>query len=353
MARKIRVAAVGAGYFSRFHYDAWRRLDSVELVGLCDQDPDRAKELAARYDVGAVFTDVAAMLDSLQPDLLDIITPPVTHRSCVTAAVDRGILAICQKPFTPDLATAEALVDDIKRQASRVVIHENFRFQPWYQQLKKLLDRQLLGDLYQVSFWLRPGDGQGPEAYLARQPYFQQMDRFLVHETAIHLIDVFRYLFGDITSLFAQLDRLNPVIAGEDAGIILFNFASGLRGLFDGNRLVDHRAKNTRLTMGEMRIEGSAGTLSLNGDGEIHLRKHGAAAAKGQTYAWRDQGFGGDCVYRLNQHVVAHLLDGAALMNQAEDYLVNLRVEEAIYHANAQAARINLSAQGHQTATGA
>ena len=40
-------------------------------------------------------------------------------------------------------------------------------------------------------------------------------------------------------------------------------------------------------------------------------------------------------------------------MNRAEDYLVNLRVEEAIYHANAQAARINLSAQGHQTATGA
>ena len=36
-------------------------------------------------------------------------------------------------------------------------------------------------------------------AYLERQPYFQTMPRFLVHETAIHLVDVFRFLLGEIS----------------------------------------------------------------------------------------------------------------------------------------------------------
>ena len=49
-------------------------------------------------------------------------------------------------------------------------------------------------------------------------------------------------MFGDVSHVYADLRRLNPVIAGEDAGLILFDFANGARGLFDGNRLADHRA---------------------------------------------------------------------------------------------------------------
>ncbi|MEO0763052.1 MAG: hypothetical protein AAFZ09_14815, partial [Pseudomonadota bacterium] len=60
-------------------------------------------------------------------------------------------------------------------------------------------------------------DGQGPDAYHARQPYFQRMPRFLVHETAVHWIDTFRYLMGEAETVYADLRRLNPAIAGEDA----------------------------------------------------------------------------------------------------------------------------------------
>jgi hypothetical protein len=42
-----------------------------------------------------------------------------------------------------------------------------------------------------------------------------------------------------------------------------------------GNRLADHKAENRRLTMGEMLIEGSEGTLRLDGDGGLWLRSHG------------------------------------------------------------------------------
>ena len=67
---------------------------------------------------------------------------------------------------------------------------------------------------------MRPGDGQCPRAYLDRQPYFQEMPRFFVFETGVHMIDVFRFLLGEVTGVFARLRRLNPAIRGEDAGLI-------------------------------------------------------------------------------------------------------------------------------------
>ena len=339
---KLRVATVGTGYFSQFHYEAWHRMADVELVALCNRSAVSAEEYANRYAVPVTYTDFAEMLEREKPDLVDIITPPETHMDYVRLALARDIPVVCQKPFTPSLAEAEKLVAEIDAAGGKVVIHENFRFQPWNLHLRYLLGREILGQLYQVTFRLRPGDGQGADAYLGRQPYFRKMERFLIHETAIHLIDVFRFLLGEANSVYAQLDRLNPVIAGEDAGIFILNFQDGTRAVFDGNRLADHAAEDPRRTMGEMRIEGAKGELSLDGNGVIRFRAHGNSQAEEMPFDWQDRGFGGDCVYLLNRHVVDHMLHGAPLMNEARDYLTNLRIEEAIYQSHAQAMRIDL-----------
>ncbi len=341
----MRVAVAGAGYFARFHHEAWRRMadaGEVDVVGLCDRDRDRAEAGAKRLGTTVVDDDFETMLDAAQPDLVDIVTPPPTHAAFVRAAVRRDIAVICQKPFTPCLADAERLLADVGAAGGRVFVHENFRFQPWYRVLKTLVDDGAIGEPYQVCFRLRPGDGQGPDAYLERQPYFQSMPRFLVHETAIHLIDTFRYLFGEITSVYAQLDRLNPVIAGEDAGIVLFDFACGARGVFDGNRLSDHAADNRRLTLGEMCIEGAAGTLTLDGYGTIRQRRFGSNDREIVDYAWNDIGYAGDCVYQTNRHVVEHLVSGAPVSNEATAYLVNLRIEEAVYRSAERGAKIDV-----------
>jgi len=117
------------------------------------------------------------------------------------------------------------------------VVHENFRFQPWYKAIKTELNEGSLGTVLQATYRLRPGDGQGRDAYLERQPYFRDMENFLIHETGVHFIDVFRYLFGEPQALSADLRRLNPVIAGEDAGHFNFYYDNGLCAQFDGNRL--------------------------------------------------------------------------------------------------------------------
>lgn len=337
----LRVACVGAGYFSQFQYEAWHRLD-VDLAAICNKTEANAQKIADSYNIGQVFTDFEKMLDSVKPDLVDIITPPSTHVAYIELAAARGIPVICQKPFTPSLKDAEYATKLMEDAGAMLVIHENFRFQPWYSEIKRTLEAGTLGDLYQVTFRLRPGDGQGPEAYLARQPYFQEMERFLVHETAIHLIDVFRYLFGEMRSVTAALRRLNPAIKGEDAGMMLFEFENGAAGVFDGNRLADHPAKNRRLTMGEMMLEGSKGSLRLNGDGGLFLRQHGEDQEREITYDWQDRNFGGDCVFALQRHVLEHLREGKPLMNRARDYLTNIRIEEAAYSSSELGKRVML-----------
>lgn len=337
----LRVATAGTGFFSQFHYDAWSRLP-VELVACCSLDAKLVEELAALHNIPACFENFETMLDEVKPDLVDIITPPPTHLTFVTAAARRGIASICQKPFCQSLDEARQAVSILEETGGLCVIHENFRFQPWYAELKGLMDDGAIGKPLQISFRLRPGDGQGPDAYLHRQPYFQSMPRFLVHETAIHFIDVFRYLAGPVVQLTAELRQLNPVIAGEDAGFIIFEFESGVRGLFDGNRLADHPATNRRLTMGEMLIEGEQGTLNLDGDGRIYRRAHGKNEWAGHDYAWSEEGFGGDCVHRLQAHVVDHLLNGQPVQNVAADYLANLKVEDAVYRSSETGRRVSL-----------
>ena len=76
MTRRLKLATVGTGYFAQFHYEAWSRIENVDLVGLCTLDGAMGRNIADRFDIATVHGDVADMLDAVQPDLLDIITPP-------------------------------------------------------------------------------------------------------------------------------------------------------------------------------------------------------------------------------------------------------------------------------------
>jgi D-apiose dehydrogenase len=339
-AGKSRIAVVGAGYFSQFHLRGWQQLANAEVIGLCDSDPDRCRALAKRFDIATIHTNVDHMLDALSPDLLDIVTPPASHAQTVDAGLRRGIATICQKPFAASYAQALQLTEQAQAAAVPLIVHENFRFMPWYREARKLIEAGALGKLHGISFRLRPGDGQGPQAYLDRQPYFQKMPRLLVVETAIHLIDTFRFLAGEVHAVYAHLRRLNPAIAGEDAGIVLFEFNNGAAGVLDGNRLNEHPAANQRRTMGEMWLEGAGGVLRLDGEARLWLKPHGRPESEHPYDSGDATSFGGGACAALQAHVLAALASGAEPENTATRYLQNLRIQEAVYHSHRTGQRI-------------
>ena len=135
----LRVAVIGAGFFARFHYEAWARLPDVELIGACDLDPARAQAAASEFG-GAAWADPAAMVAALKPDLIDIASPPATHLAMVRLAAEAGIACICQKPLAPTLAESAEIVAVAKQAGIPLIVHENFRFQPWYREIKRWID---------------------------------------------------------------------------------------------------------------------------------------------------------------------------------------------------------------------
>ncbi len=330
---QLKGVCIGAGYFSQFHYDGWNRIESVKITALCDTDLAKADVVAQKFNIAKVYTDYHKMLDQEQPDFVDVITPPTTHQEICQQAFDRGIAVICQKPLAPTYAEAEAIVQAAQQANVRFMVHENFRFQPWYREIKKLLEQQLIGDrLHMLNLRCRMGDGWGEDAYLDRQPYFRAMPKLFVYETGVHFIDVFRYLVGEIDNVYAQLKTLNPVIKGEDSALMILQFANGTTGIIDANRYNESNQPNPRYTFGEILIEGNKGSIRLYADGKLMIQPLGEPEQE-HHYHHEDRGFASDCCYATQRHFVESLLHNQPFETNGLDYLKTLRVQEAVYEA--------------------
>ncbi|HEX4273366.1 MAG TPA: Gfo/Idh/MocA family oxidoreductase [Rhizomicrobium sp.] len=328
--KRFRGVAVGTGYFSQYHFDAWRRCEGAEITAIAGLDAAQAQATAARYGIARVYGDVAEMLGREKPDFIDIITPPATHNALVTLAAEHGVNILCQKALAPTLEEARGLVEIAARADVRLMVHDNFRFQPWHRETRRLLDLGIIGALQSISCRTRLGDGWGQDAYLTRQPYFRDMPQFLVFETGVHFIDVYRYLGGEIVSVFARLRRLNPAIKGEDCGVVLFDFASGASGSWDADRYHESLAADPRYTFGEFLLEGERGALRIDSQGGIELHLLGSAPVQ-HDYAPSRYGFAGDSVAATFAHFIARLADGAPFETSGADYLRTLAVQDAVY----------------------
>jgi predicted dehydrogenase len=337
----LRGVAVGAGYFSQFHYDAWPRVTGATLVAVCDRDRARAEAVAQRQGLAKAYDDLAVMLNTEKPDFLDIITPPETHHSFTRLAAERGVHVLCQKALAPTFAEAVAMVESAERAGIRFMVHDNFRFQPWHREFRRLLDAGAIGCLHSITCRTRMGDGWREDAYLARQPYFRTMPQLLIYETGVHFIDVYRYLGGEVLRVFARLRRLNAAIAGEDAGVVLFEFASGAVGLWDANRYNESLSADPRYTFGEFLLEGDGGAIRLDEAGRMSVHRLGERASP-HAYAHECRGFAGDCVHATLQHFVDGLHAGTPFETDGRDYLNTLAVQDAVYRSAATGTPANV-----------
>jgi predicted dehydrogenase len=301
------------------------------LTAVCDLDVERAEARRSEFQIPRTYSDFANMLDAEQPDFVDVVTGPDTHRALCAEAVRRGIAMICQKPLAPTFAEAQQIVAEATAANIPFMVHENFRFQPWHREIRRLIDAGTVGQQLQtIAVRCRMGDGWTADAYLNRQPYFRTMPRMLIHETGVHFIDTFRFLFGEVARVYASLRRLNPHIRGEDTGLVLVEFQSGAQGLIDATRYHESDTVDPRYTFGEFTVDGDQGTIHVDLDGKLTVKRLGEPIQH-HNYVHHNIGFAGDCVLPTQRHFITQLLGSRQFETSGPEYLKTLAVEQAVY----------------------
>ena len=218
---KLRGVGIGAGYFSQFHYDAWARIDGVEITAVCDPDPARAaagaSASACRGNTPTCREALARGASRLRRHHHAPGDPPRdlsgrgrSGRPCHLPEAARPVARPRPRRWSSAARTGACGSWSTRTSASS----------PGTARSSVCSTPATIGTrLHSLTFRSRPGDGWGADAYLGRQPYFRTMPRLLVHETGVHFIDTFRFLGGEIVRVYGLLRTLNPAIAGEDCGL--------------------------------------------------------------------------------------------------------------------------------------
>lgn len=107
---RLRVALVGAGYVAGHHLAALKRLDFVEVVGLCDANLEAANALAERHGIGTVASTLAGLAVT-RPQAVYVLTPPASHAALALEALDMGCGVLVEKPMADTVADCEAMID--------------------------------------------------------------------------------------------------------------------------------------------------------------------------------------------------------------------------------------------------
>ena len=136
----VRGALIGCGFFAQNHLHAWRDIDGVEIVALCDRDEARLAATAGAFGIARTYADAATMLAAEALAFVDIATTVPSHRPLVELAADARVAAICQKPFAATMADAAAMVDACRRAGVPLMVHENFRWQSPIRAVKAVLE---------------------------------------------------------------------------------------------------------------------------------------------------------------------------------------------------------------------
>ena len=347
----LQGVCVGAGFFSHFQFAAWNRIPEVRITALCNRNVKRAEAAAKEHGIPKVYgyDQFEEMLEREKPDFIDLITPPETHLELVRIAAARGIAVICQKPLAPTMEECVAVVETAQKAGIRFVVHENWRWKPWYREIKKRQLDGTLGELHSISVCMRMGDGWQEDAYLARQPFFREYPRLIIYETGVHFLDTFRFLGGEINSITCRLQRRNPAIRGDDAGQVLAGFASGATALLDASRYNEAEVDDPRHTFGSVRVDAEKGHIRLDTDGRLFLKQLGQPVREIAYSHPRGPGiFAGDCVYFFQRHATDCLLTGQEFESTGEDYLKSIALMEACYESHKQGKTITLNTCGRE-----
>lgn len=336
-----RGALIGCGFFSHNHMNGWRDLPGADIVAVCDRDEARARAMAEKFGIAKAYADAAQMLAAESVDFVDIATTAASHRPLVDLAVRYAKTVICQKPFAENMADAQAMVAAAEAAGASLIVHENFRWQKPFVDLKAMIEKGRIGTPHFARFSFR----HGYDNYV-NQPYLAEIERFTIMDVGLHLFDLARHFMGEAKRLSCTTQRLNPKVKGEDAFTALIAHQTGATSVCDCSFQSVVEPDPFPRTVAW--IEGPGGSLSLDAEGIIQLHRPGHVERIDAVPDIPDWGeapwhFVQDSVVRFQNHAIEVMAGRAKGQPWGTDNLRTLALALAAYEAAEKGTTVDMT----------
>ncbi len=284
--QSLKVGVVGAGFIGPAHVEALRRL-GIQVVGLSEDTPERARVKAEELHLGKAYESFDAMAADPQLDVIHITSPNHAHAPQAKAALLAGKHVVCEKPLAMDSKESAELVKLAKERKLVNAVNFNIRFYPLNLQARSIVQSKGIGQVYivQGSYlqdWLLL-----PTDWNWRLEPELGGDMRAVADIGSHWLDLVTFITGlEVESVFADFRTFLPVrkkpttpidtysgklqkaveyveqpILTEDYATVLFHFKDGARGVLTVSQVSSGR-KNRLF----YEIDGSQSSLAWDGE---------------------------------------------------------------------------------------
>ena len=191
MSKTIKVALAGAGAFGIKHLDGIKNIDGVEVVSLIGREFDKTKEVADKYGIGHVTTDLADSLALSEVDAVILCTPTQKHASQSIACLKAGKHVQVEIPLADSWKDAEEVVRLAKAAGKVAMCGHTRRFNPSHQ----WVNHKIKAGEYNIQ-------QMDVQTYFFRRTNMNALgqarswtDHLLWHHAA-HTVDLFAYQAG-------------------------------------------------------------------------------------------------------------------------------------------------------------
>lgn len=329
MERKLRFAVIGTGFWSNFQIPAWMELGGVELVAVCDSAKSKAEAIANRFKIAQVYDSVETLLKEATLDFIDIITDVDTHAAFTLMAAQHGIPVICQKPMAPKLNTALKMVRECARLKVPLYVHENWRWQAPIRKVKELLQTDSIGKIFKARVTFCSGF-----PVFENQPFLTDLDEFILTDIGSHILDVCRFLFGEVSSLQCHITTVNPKIKGEDVANVFMKMENGITCYAEMSyaSILEYEPFPQTFIL----IEGEHGSIHLTKDFEVRITTRNATTtiqATPKGYSWADPKYSlvHSSIVDCNRNILDGLTEKTLAETTGKDNLETVRLVHASY----------------------
>jgi myo-inositol 2-dehydrogenase/D-chiro-inositol 1-dehydrogenase len=247
----VNVGVIGAGLMGSTHARLLATaIAGAEVVAISDAVHEQAERVAQELDLGTIHADGMELIANPAVDAVVIASPAATHEPYTLACIELGKPVLCEKPLATSAAAAKRIVEAEAAVGHRhVTVGFMRRYDPGYADLKARLDAGAIG-----AALLMHCAHRNPSVH----PFFDSA--MIITDTAVHEIDVTRWLLGEEIVRATVLTPTPTSKAREglrDPQLLLFETAGG--------RLVDVEAFVSAGYAYDIRCEivGEDGTLEL------------------------------------------------------------------------------------------